>query len=170
MNDRIAVFTLSANTRQLFRFAIVGCLNVMVSFAGFVLCYEVWPLGSLILDISGPTGALIRDSLTAHGILSVNGAFANVVGYGVGMVNSFVLNKAWTFRVQGNTLRQIHRFFILNALGLLFSTLLIFFFVDLMGGPHLFIWSIATCIVMVLNFYGNKFWTFAETHRLTASP
>lgn len=170
MNDRIEVFSLSANARQLFRFAIVGCLNVMVSFVGFVLCYEVWPLGSLILDITGPTGAWVRDFLTAHGIRSMNGAFANVVGYGAGMVNSFVLNKAWTFRVQGNTLQQMHRFFILNVLGLLFSTLLIFIFVDLMGGSHLFIWSIATGIVMVLNFYGNKFWTFAETHRLTVSP
>lgn len=170
MNDRTAVFPQTADHRQFYRFAIVGCLNVMISFAVFVLCYEVWPMARLILDISESAGAWIRGALAGHGILAVDAAVANVVGYVAGMVNSFLLNKTWTFRAQGNILQQMHRFFILNILGLLLSTLLIFVFVDLLDGPHLIVWTIATAIVMVLNFYGNKFWTFAQTHDRTESP
>jgi putative flippase GtrA len=170
MNGRTAAYSTSADLRQFYRFAIVGCLNVMVSFAVFILCYEVWPLASNAFDLSGNAGAWVRSALTGHGIPSVDAAVANVVGYGAGMVNSFVLNKTWTFRAQGNTLLQMHRFFILNLLGLLLSTLLLFLFVDLLHGPYLVVWAIATAVVMVLNFYGNKFWTFGHGHHRKASP
>lgn len=162
MNERIVAKLVSPDLRQFYRFAIVGCLNVMVSLVIFVLCYEVWPLASLILSASGDFGKFIQASMAGHGIHSIDGAFANFMGYAAGMANSFVLNKAWTFRVQGDTLQQIHRFFLLNILGLLLSTMILFVFVDLLGGPHLFVWSISTALVMILNFYGNKFWTFAE--------
>ena len=167
MNERMMALVKSPDFRQFYRFAIIGCLNVLISFAVFVLCYEVWPLASLIFDVSGAAGSWVIGMLTGHGIPSVDAAFANFCGYAVGMVNSFVFNKTWTFRTQGNTLQQVHRFLILNVLGLLLSTLLLFVFVDLLHGPHLVIWFISTGIVMVLNFYGNKFWTFADTHQRT---
>ena len=160
----------SPDFRQFYRFAIVGCLNVLISFAVFVLCYDVWPLASLVFDVTGAAGSWISGILSAYGIHSVGAAFANFCGYAAGMVNSFVLNKIWTFQTRGDTLQQMHRFLILNVLGLLLSTLLLFVFVDLLRRPHLVIWFISTGIVMVLNFYGNKFWTFADTHPRTTHP
>ena len=170
MNDRIMALVVSPDFRQFYRFAIVGCLNVLISFAVFVLCYQILPLASLLFDATGAAGAWAHAMLTAHSIPSVDAAFANFCGYAAGMVNSFVLNKTWTFQTQGNTLRQMHRFLILNMLGLALSTLLLFVFVDLLHGPHVLIWFISTGLVMVLNFYGNKLWTFAETHQQTTHP
>lgn len=167
MNERMIAFVVSPDFRQFYRFAIVGCLNVLISLAVFVSCYEVWPLASLIIDVTGPAGSWIRDMLAAQGIHSMDAAFANFCGYAVGMVNSFALNKTWTFQTQGNILQQMHRFLILNILGLVLSTLFLFIFVDLLHGPHLVIWFISTGIVMVLNFYGNKLWTFAVARQQT---
>ena len=170
MNERIMALVVSPDFRQFYRFAIVGCLNVLISFAVFVLCYEVWPLASLIFDVTGAVGSRVHDILTGHGIPTVDAAFANFCGYAAGMVNSFVLNKTWTFQTQGNTLQQMHRFLILNILGLTLSTLLLFVFVDLMQGPHLLVWFISTGFVMILNFYGNKLWTFADVPQRTTNP
>lgn len=170
MNERIMARVVSADFKQFYRFAIVGCLNVLISFAVFILCYKVWPLASLIFDLTGAAGSWISAMLSGYGIHSVDAAFANFCGYAAGMVNSFALNKIWTFQTRGNTLQQMHRFLTLNLVGLVLSTLLLFVFVDLLHGPHLVIWFISTSIVMVLNFYGNKFWTFADTHPRTAHP
>jgi dolichol-phosphate mannosyltransferase len=43
MNERMMALVMSPDFRQFYRFAIIGCLNVLISFAVFVLCYEVWP-------------------------------------------------------------------------------------------------------------------------------
>lgn len=170
MNERMMALVGSPDFRQLYRFALVGCLNVAVSFAVFLLCYEVWPLASLILDAAGATGARAAEMLAARGIQSVDAAFANACGYAAGMVNSFVLNKTWTFQTRGDTLRQMHRFVVLNLLGLALSTLLLFVFVDLMQGPHLLVWFVSTGLVMVLNFYGNKRWTFSDAPQQAGHP
>jgi putative flippase GtrA len=164
MNDRSRGRFLSEDARQFLRFAVVGCVNVAVSFAVFLVCFEVWPLGSLALDLLGPAGEAIRTIMANHGVESVDAAVANAVGYGAGMMNSFVLNKLWTFRARGRTLQQMQRFVILNVLGLLLSTALLFVMVDVLGGPHLPIWALATGIVMVLNYFGNKLWAFTQTH------
>jgi putative flippase GtrA len=170
VNERIMALVVSPDFRQFYRFAIVGSLNVLISFAVFVVCYQVWPLASLIFNAAGAVGSWISGILSDYGIHSVDAAFANFCGYAVGMVNSFVLNKIWTFQTQGNTLQQMHRFLILNILGLTLSTLLLFVFVDLLHGPHLVIWFVSTGIVMVMNFYGNKLWTFSDAHQQTAHP
>lgn len=170
MNDGATPFFLSADFRQLYRFAIVGCLNVLVSFAVFVFFYAVLPLAGLILDNLGSAGSSIRDALSEYGIRSVDAAVANIVGYAAGIGNSFLLNKTWTFRAQGDTLRQMRRFFTLNVLGLALSTFLLFIFVDLFGVSYLLVWGLATAIVMVLNFFGNKIWTFAQTPDRASPP
>ncbi len=151
------------NTKQFAKFAIVGCLNVLVSFIVFILCYKVWPFTALVLDAAGSLGWQIETLLAEFGIHGMDAALANVVGYLAGMINSFILNKLWTFEAQGDAVRQAHRFFILNVLGLMLSTIIIFVFVDLLSGPYVVVWFITVGVVMMLNFFGNKYWTFADS-------
>lgn len=170
MTERPAMPARPELCSQHWRFAVVGCLNVAISGVVFLLLYEIWPVATLFLNASGSTGAWIRGTLAEHGIEALDAAAANSLGYVAGMANSFALNKTWTFRAHGNVLRQIHRFVTLNLLGLLLSTLLLFVFVDLLDGPHLIVWTGATAVVMVINFYGNRSWTFARTRPREATP
>jgi putative flippase GtrA len=165
MSNRVESLAGSMSIRQFTRFAIVGCLNVIVSFLVFFLCYRQWSLGDFFLNSAKMLGIGIESILTEFGIRSIDAALANTAGYVAGMVNSFTLNKLWTFRVQGDISRQMHRFVILNILGLILSTSFLFIFVDLLSAPYLIVWGISTAIVMLLNFFGNKYWTFAENHR-----
>lgn len=143
------------------RFGIVGCINVAVSFLGFMLFYRVFPVGSYLVGGEGASGAFIRSLLLLAGIPSLDAAVANVLGYMAGMLTSFTLNKIWTFRAEGNAMIQATRFVILNLLGLVVSSGFILVTVDMLGGPYLPFWIIGTVIVMVLNYLGNRHWTFA---------
>jgi len=96
---------------------------------------------------------------------SIDAAVANIAGYLAGMINSFTLNKLWTFQVQGNSKRQMYRFVMLNFLGLIFSTSILYIFVDFLSAPYVIVWTISTGFIMLLNFFGNKYWTFAKDSR-----
>jgi len=152
--------TTPVETRQLLRFAVVGCLNVTVSFATFLVFYRYVPLASVVLDVLGTPGARIADAMSRAGVPTADAGFANAIGYAAGMVNSFVLNKRWTFEAKGRTALQARRFVILNLAGLSISTMLVLVLVDVLGVPYLPVWIATTALVMIANFVGNKYWIF----------
>ena len=156
-------FLASPSARQLARFLVVGCLNVAVTFVVFILCYRKLQLGSALLQAAGAAGAWLEESLGRLGVGSIDAAVANFVGYLAGMVNSFVLNKSWTFEARGRTWRQMQRFVMLNVFGLLGSTVIMFVGVDLLGVPYLPVFVGTVVLTTIFHFLGNKHWTFVDS-------
>src|SRR5262249_4918276 len=134
----------ASGARQFARFAVVGCLNVCVSFVAFGLFYRYFPLASFVLGATGSPGAWISDLLQRLGIPSVDAGVANVAAYACGMLNSFILNKRWTFEAGGLVGVQLRRFIILNLGVLAGGTAIVFVFIDLLRAPYLLVWSITT--------------------------
>ena len=122
------------------RFLLVGCANFVVSSAVFYLTYRYWPLGRF----------------------GGQGAVANVFAYGAGMINSFVLNRTWTFRAKGEVVVHAARFIAINIATLVFSTAVVFVLVDRLDYPGLAVWLPLTVVVLVLHYLGMKHWAFAE--------
>src|SRR4030066_360713 len=107
--------------------------------------------------ITGP----LRHLCSAPGFIQfVKFAVVGFIGYGVGMINSFLLNKFWTFGVRETSLVHVRRFFILNVIGLTISTLAILVLVDMLGAPYMPVWFATIVVVTLFNFFGNKHWTF----------
>jgi len=125
------------------RFVLVGVSNLVVSLAAFYLCYHYLPLPS---------------SAVGSG---VQGAVANVLAYAAGMVNSFLLNRSWTFRAGSGVVVQAGRFAVVNMVSLAFSTLVVFVLVDRLRYPELAIWIPLAAVIMVMNYVGMKYWAFA---------
>lgn len=144
------------------RFAVVGCLNILVSSLIFYLAYKHLPLGQLILENTGYLGEKLQYLLNSSGIKSIDALTASVVAYLGGMANSFILNRSWTFRVEEYSSRQIWRFVVLNLAGLTLVTALMFLFVDTMSGPYFIVWGATITLTTILNYLGNKYWTFAS--------
>jgi putative flippase GtrA len=124
------------------RFAIVGCTNFCVSFAVFYLCFNYLP-----------------EDVRRH---LPDGALANLLAYVAGMVNSFLLNRSWTFRISGDLTGQAVRFALVNLVSLSLSTLAVYEFVDVLGLPAFAVWVPVTLVVMTLNYLGCKHWAFAQ--------
>lgn len=123
------------------RFALVGLTNFVVSFSVFYLSFHYLPEAVKRLV---PVAAL-----------------ANVLAYLAGMVNSFLLNRSWTFRASGNAAVQALRFTVVNLTSLALSTAVMFLFVDLQGYPEIGVWVPTTVLVMTLNYLGCRHWAFA---------
>jgi putative flippase GtrA len=125
------------------RFVIVGCVNFVVSFTAFYLSYLYSPLA----DSSG------------------RAAVANVVAYGAGMLNSFVLNRLWTFRAEGQIAEHALKFVALNAVTLAASTAIVLLLVDWAGWPALAVWLPLTIGILTAHYLGMKHWAFAGRRR-----
>lgn len=125
---------------SLARFIAVGCANFAVSFATFYGSYHFLPLGEL----------------------GGRGAVANVLAYAAGMLNSFVLNRAWTFRAEGRVAVHAWRFTLLNAATLAVSTLIVLVLVDWAGYAALAVWLPLTLAILAAHYLGMKHWAFAQ--------
>ena len=122
------------------RFVVVGCANFVVSFAAFYASYQYLPL-----DETGGRGAV-----------------ANVLAYCAGLVNSFVLNRLWTFRAEGRVAVHALKFGLLNAATLVGSTAIVLLLVDRAGLPALGVWLPLTLVILTVHYLGMKHWAFAE--------
>jgi putative flippase GtrA len=125
------------------RFALVGLTNFVVSFTVFYLSFHYLP-----------------DAIQRHVPAA---AAANLLAYLAGMVNSFLLNRSWTFKASGNAGAQALRFTIVNLSSLALSTALMYRFVDVLRYPEIAVWIPTTLAVMTLNYLGCRHWAFART-------
>ena len=146
--------------KQLVRFCVVGCANTAISYAVFSLCYRYWSFSFIMTAISGSPNNLVVSGLKQLGITSIDGAVANLAGYLIGMANSFVWNKFWTFEVTANTKRQAARFIITNGLCLAISTASLFLFTDTLKFAYNLVWLITMAFVTILSFWMSKHWVF----------
>ena len=134
------------------RFALVGCTNFVVSFTAFFLSFNYLP-PTVVAALVG------AGSASSH---PPQAAVANVIAYLAGMVNSFLLNRSWTFRAtSGNALPQALRFAAVSLFSLTMSTVVTFALVDVLGLPSLGVWVPLTAVVVVVNYLGCKYWAFA---------
>lgn len=108
---------------------------------------------------------------TAFFLLNLGGVpylSAQVLSYSTGVINSFLLNRKWTFQVTRKTnVNEIAKFIILNGISLLVSSSLLFMLYNA-NHPHLWLAKIAaTAGGILVNFIGSRLWVFTEQQPLT---
>jgi putative flippase GtrA len=120
---------------QFLKFAVVGVLNSAIHYLIFLFLYSV--LGTQYL-------------------------LASIIGYVAGMVNSYVLNRRWTFKSRNRRLMtELSRFVVVNLVSLGANLGLLYLLVS--NGLMAPTWAQIVAIVgsTLVNFVLNKFWTFA---------
>jgi putative flippase GtrA len=129
-----SIFSKADMTSQFIKFSIVGVVNSLVQFIVFLALYRILHLYYLL---------------------------ASGIGYGAGMINSYLLNKHWTFmHRKKRTFGEIARFVIVNAAALAVNLLVLKMFkeaavVSIETGQ-----VFAIGFSLVVNFLGNRHWTF----------
>lgn len=121
---------------QFVKFGIVGVSNTVLSFGVYTVLLEVF--GVWYVAASG-------------------------IGFAVGAVNGFLLNRRWTFKEHtGDALTPV-RWAVVQSCGLGANLGLVYLFVSGAGLDELIGQACATAIVTVLTFTANRSWTF-RTH------
>lgn len=118
---------------QFVKFGIVGVSNTLLFLAVYTLLVEalgVWYLA------------------------------ASAIGFVVGAVNGFLLNRRWTFRGHvGDALTPV-RWGVVQSGGLLLNLGLVALCVSGLGMDELVGQAIAIAVVVVVTFVANRAWTF----------
>ncbi len=119
--------------RQLLRYAIVGV-------ASNLLCYVIY-LGLTRLGL-GPKLAM-------------------TLLYSVGLLQTFVFNKKWTFEHEGTHSKVFFRYCAAYGIGYAINICVLFILVDVLGYPHQLVQGAMIPSLAVMLFLIQKFWVFA---------
>lgn len=139
--DRFALFG------QVLRFALVGGLNTLVDV--LILNGQLWLF---------PTSSTF--TLLAYSVLA----------YSIGAVNSFLLNKYWTFgQGQKTTRKELLRFAVTTLGGIVWSSLILWLASDLLH-PLIInatVWANASKILAIggtalISYFGMRLWVFVS--------
>jgi putative flippase GtrA len=86
---------------------------------------------------------------------------AQCVSYTCGVLNSFLLNRTWTFRGSGRSSGQLIRFVALNLCTLSITYGLLVYFHQSLAWPLLLCKLVATGASVVINYAGSRLWIFS---------
>lgn len=116
-------------------------------------------------NIVGVANTLVDIGVFAvfHTLFGVYYMIAQVISYSCGVLNSFLLNKHWTFRQKTavNSMLII-KFMLVNIISLGMALFLLYIFKDRLEIDTMVSKLISTLFAMVVNFSGNKLWVFKE--------
>jgi putative flippase GtrA len=97
-------------------------------------------------------------------IAGINPVTATSVGFVVGALFNYVLNRRYTFQSSKAHLDAAPKFFIIAIVTGIVNSLLVYGGVTLMGANYMLVQIGATFIVFLANFALNSLWTFQEAH------
>lgn len=118
---------------QLIKFNFVGLVNTFIDYIVFILLHTV---GLSMLT-------------------------AQIISYSCGMMNSYIMNKRWTFGVQASLGKLAFlKFIIWNVIVLAISYMLLLFFVQVIELPVIWAKCLATVLVALINYVGSKKFVF----------
>jgi putative flippase GtrA len=118
---------------QFVKFGIVGVSNTLLTFAVYTLLLKVFGVWYLA---------------------------ASAIGFIVGAVNGFLLNRRWTFRGHVGDAFTPVRWTVVQGCGLLTNLGLVYLFVEEISLDKLIAQACATAVVTVITFLVNRAWTF----------
>jgi|HubBroStandDraft_4_1064222.scaffolds.fasta_scaffold00133_13 dolichol-phosphate mannosyltransferase len=112
--------------------------------------------------VVGASGMVVN-FLIAHVLERTTGLswFADfAVGFMVGGVSNYVLNRIWTFGSRRNPFVEGLQFLMVSAIALILGRV-VFAIAERFGFHHFTtVWLVATLAGIFVNFFLNKYWTF----------
>lgn len=156
MIEKIILFVKSNTFKQLMKYGVVGGVGFVIEFGIFFLLNNYlnvhYPFSSQVANI-------VDHTLSVE---TVDTGISHVISCVVAITNNFILNSYFTFKITDHKLKRFLSFFGIAAVGLIISTSLLTFFIHTIGLNDLLGKLIATCIVAILQFGFNKFFTFKQ--------
>lgn len=95
-------------------------------------------------------------------VFGINMVVANSIGYICGMVNSYFWNNRWVFKSNSKDLKTVLKFIVVNLITMFINNLILILLVQNIGINEFIAQIIALVLITVINFIGNKLWTFND--------
>lgn len=92
--------------------------------------------------------------------IGINYLISNVLGYGLGVLNSYYWNKKWVFHDGSKNSGVFYKFVAVNLFTLGFNTFILFLLVNQVGLHPVIANIFAIGSGLLLNYFLNAKWTF----------
>jgi len=122
-----------------------------------ILRFSTVGIANTIIDIAVFTAIVNLTSWPAYA--------AQCAGYAAGMINSFAMNKVWTFKrfdTGSSMVGEALRFFAVNAFSMVVSSSTMWMLTDIFGFSALISKSVILLLILVINYSGYRFWVFTK--------
>jgi Predicted membrane protein len=122
--------------KQLSRFSMIGVINTLIDFTLFTI---------------------------VHSLFGVSYVLSQGLGYSLGVANSFLLNKKWTFKdrkVNKKSFHEFLQFVVVNLISLIITMIAMNLLVKNLNLNVYIAKVMVTVIAQVTNFLGYKLWVF----------
>ncbi|OMF08591.1 GtrA family protein [Paenibacillus sp. FSL H7-0331] len=127
---------LKVKINQTLRFILVGILNTIVGYTVYFICLN---------------------------LLHFNYSISLVVSHILGVINSYYLNKKWTFNVARSSSRMILKFGLIYLCTFLLNYGILVLFVEMLKLNPLISQLISLFVTTIISFLGQKYWSFKAT-------
>ena len=128
---------------QLIRFGVVGVSNTLVFLVAYAICVHV----------------------------GVHYVAASAIGYTLGSINGYLLNRRWTFRAGDMShASSASRYMVVQTVAGLGNLGLLYAFVHWLGTERILAQVIVIVIVQLLSFLVHRAWSFAHRGEALADP
>ena len=87
---------------------------------------------------------------------------SNIISSTLAVINNFILNSYFTFKVTDNKLKRFSSFAGIALVGMVISSMLLTLFIGVMKIDDMLAKAFAICIVAAIQFIINKFFTFKQ--------
>ena len=94
--------------------------------------------------------------------MGIGPKFAMSLLYALGILQTFVFNKRWSFRHEGVHGQAFIRYGVTYGIGYLINLSALFLLVDWLGYPHQIVQAGLIVIIAIFLFMLQKFWVFRE--------
>ncbi|MFX0069763.1 MAG: GtrA family protein [Candidatus Hermodarchaeota archaeon] len=139
MSTLLKKFFSKSFLKQLIQFAIVGAIGTLVNLS---ILY------------------LLTEFLNVYYIVS------EIIAFFVSVLNNYILNKVWTFKekIQQVLFKKYIKYTLICLLSLIVNLSVLYLLVENFNFWYVFAEIVAIFISFIINFIGNKFWTFRDTN------
>jgi putative flippase GtrA len=89
---------------------------------------------------------------------------SSIFSFIIAMSSNFILNKIWTFKenVKLEIRKKYLHFSLVSVSALLVNLLFLYIFTEVLGIYYIISQILAIGIALIINFFGNKIWTFSK--------
>lgn len=101
-------------------------------------------------------------------LFAVNPVAASAAGFLAGLLINYLLSHHWVFSSRKRHRETAFKFLVISSAGLALNTGLMHMAFNVIGIHYLLSQLAATAVVLLWNFAGNRFWTFADETKRSA--
>ena len=162
MFDRLRVLLRRKAIRELIKYGIVGGIGLVIDMGAYYLLvkqFEVhYPISSFIIELFGADKSpRMMDIL-----------ISSIIGQSLGVINNFILNSIFTFKVTDKKIRRFFSFAGIAVIGMVISSFLLTIFIEGLGLSEMLAKGLAIIIVAMIQFLINKHVTFKQKKQISA--